>query len=288
MNGSMSDASIDSPERASNVSRSPQGRAEGRPVISFEPSLLEARDRDGCEAPCLVSTSRADSSGSDGRLVHPHASGRSTTILIERRSLIRDCLVKAFEASRAGEIVLVFATVPEAVAALPSWPARPLILLGTSGCDRSETEQEIALLLQTAPTAPVVLLADGEDRECVLGALDKGARGYISTTTPFDVALNAIQLVRAGGTFVPAGSLKAPDRPGASPTSGEAVSTSPFTARQRAVIEALRRGKANKVIAFELNMQESTVKVHVRNIMRKLQAKNRTEVAFRVNAMASL
>jgi DNA-binding NarL/FixJ family response regulator len=53
-----------------------------------------------------------------------------------------------------------------------------------------------------------------------------------------------------------------------------------FTPRQTAVVESLRRGKANKVIAFELNMCESTVKVHVRNVMRKLKARNRTEVAF--------
>ena len=50
--------------------------------------------------------------------------------------------------------------------------------------------------------------------------------------------------------------------------------------RQEAVVEALRQGKANKIIAYELNMQESTVKVHVRNIMKKLNAKNRTEVAY--------
>jgi DNA-binding NarL/FixJ family response regulator len=51
-------------------------------------------------------------------------------------------------------------------------------------------------------------------------------------------------------------------------------------------VEALRRGKANKIIAYELNMRESTVKVHVRNIMKKLKAKNRTEVAFLTNAWA--
>ena len=47
-----------------------------------------------------------------------------------------------------------------------------------------------------------------------------------------------------------------------------------------AVIRALQQGKSNKVIAYELNMCESTVKVHVRNIMKKLHATNRTEVAY--------
>jgi DNA-binding NarL/FixJ family response regulator len=53
-----------------------------------------------------------------------------------------------------------------------------------------------------------------------------------------------------------------------------------LTARQAAVVDALRRGMANKAIAHALRMQESTVKVHVRNVMKKLRASNRTEVAF--------
>ena len=56
-----------------------------------------------------------------------------------------------------------------------------------------------------------------------------------------------------------------------------------FTDRQVEVVEALRRGKANKIIAYELNLRESTVKVHVRNIMKKVKATNRTEVVFKLN-----
>jgi DNA-binding NarL/FixJ family response regulator len=56
-----------------------------------------------------------------------------------------------------------------------------------------------------------------------------------------------------------------------------------LTSRQLAVLESVRRGKANKVIAYELNMCESTVKVHLRNIMKKLRARNRTEAAFMIH-----
>ncbi len=61
--------------------------------------------------------------------------------------------------------------------------------------------------------------------------------------------------------------------------------TALFTTRQAAVVEALKRGKANKIIAYELEMRESTVKVHVRNIMKKLKATNRTEVAYKANLL---
>ncbi len=55
--------------------------------------------------------------------------------------------------------------------------------------------------------------------------------------------------------------------------------------RQILVAKALRQGTPNKVIAYDLNMCESTVKVHVRHIMKKLKAKNRTQVAFLTNSM---
>ena len=53
------------------------------------------------------------------------------------------------------------------------------------------------------------------------------------------------------------------------------------TARELAVVRAIQHGKSNKVIAYELGMCESTVKVHVRRVMKKLKAKNRTEVAIK-------
>ena len=56
-----------------------------------------------------------------------------------------------------------------------------------------------------------------------------------------------------------------------------------FTARQVAVVTAVCQGKANKIIAYDLKMRESTVKVHFRSIMKKLEATNHTEVAYIAN-----
>jgi DNA-binding NarL/FixJ family response regulator len=53
-----------------------------------------------------------------------------------------------------------------------------------------------------------------------------------------------------------------------------------LTSRQINVLARLRQGKANKIIAHELQMSESTVKVHVRNIMRKMGATNRTQAVY--------
>lgn len=249
---------------------------------------LESKDSLGPGPRAATAATKANRSGTDEWSNGPH-SVRMAIVLIEPRTLIRECLSKCLAISGGGESVEAFALASDWVKAQTHRPAAPLVLLSTADRDTAEIEREIAVLSNAEPLASIVLLSDDADSDHVLSALDKGARGYISTSMPFDVAMQAIQLVRAGGTFIPVECLRASKTPvNFGSTRPNSEPQGPFTTRQLAVIEALRQGKANKIIAFELNMRESTVKVHVRNIMKKLQAKNRTEVAFRVNAMAPL
>jgi DNA-binding NarL/FixJ family response regulator len=124
-----------------------------------------------------------------------------------------------------------------------------------------------------------MVLGKNDDLNKVLLALSQGANGYISISSGFDVFLQALRFVGAGGTYVPAQCiLEAKQAPAAA---SEQAPVSVFTNRELAVIQAIRKGKPNKVIAYELSMCESTVKVHVRHIMKKLHAKNRTDVAIK-------
>jgi DNA-binding CsgD family transcriptional regulator len=88
-----------------------------------------------------------------------------------------------------------------------------------------------------------------------------------------DVAIEALWLVQAGRQFLPATCIIGKGRSGADlfaePLRPRASDI--FTARQATVVKALCQGKANKIITCELKMKESTVKVHVRNIMKKLE-----------------
>ncbi|WP_137113517.1 response regulator transcription factor, partial [Mesorhizobium sp. GR13] len=132
---------------------------------------------------------------------------------------------------------------------------------------------------------PVVVLADTDDLAQILKALEYGARSYIPTSVGITVCIEAIGLALAGGVFVPASSVMAIRQMLTSHSETARHMAGMFTGRQTEVVEALRRGKANKIIAYELNLRESTVKVHIRNIMRKLKATNRTEVACKINEM---
>ena len=146
--------------------------------------------------------------------------------------------------------------------------------------DNSEASiSALKVLSELAPRIPVIVLAYRNDAELARAAICHGAKGYIPVTMGFEITVEAVRFVLAGGTYVPMDCLLARnargDVPSQPPTPGL------VTPRELVVIRAIQKGKSNKVIAYDLNMSESTVKVHIRNIMKKLNAKNRTDVAIK-------
>lgn len=206
-------------------------------------------------------------------------------VVIEQRLLIRDCLVKCLKEIDLGCPVLAFASISEWLETAAQYvPILILFSLQPQNADDSEINQNLSLLNGNKAGAPVVIISDSEDTSRVVSALKCGARGYIPTSVTLNVALEAMRLVGAGGTFAPTSALLDARSPSeTAPPHYDVSKKVLFTARQLAVLVALRRGKANKQIAYELNMREGTVKVHVRHIMKKLRAKNRTEVAIIAN-----
>src|SRR4051812_41520460 len=209
--------------------------------------------------------------------------GFESVILIERRVLVRECFAACLEHA-SGYNVISFASTETYLERADRTKAGLIVLCTSGDLNDAETSRHISLL--SAEDLPVVLIADGEDASQIVKALELGARGFIPSTLSLAVVVEALRFVRAGGTFVPASSLLAsrrcsPEDAAAAQPAGNEL----FTSRQAAVVDGLLKGKANKIIAFELNMRESTVKVHVRSIMRKLKATNRTQVAYIVNGM---
>jgi len=150
-----------------------------------------------------------------------------------------------------------------------------------------EVEREISLytlktLLQSFPGIPVIVLGYKNDPKLARTAICYGAKGYIPFTMEFAIAVEAVRFILAGGTYVPVDWLDYP-RVAATPSAAPGAVTN----RELAIVRGIQQGKSNKVIAYDMNMCESTVKVHVRNIMKKLKAKNRTDVAIKAQTALS-
>ena len=152
-----------------------------------------------------------------------------------------------------------------------------VILLGGSTSTHIDLA-DVALLAAAAPHTPILVAAECDDPERALAILRAGARGFLPTSHSLKVLIGALERVRAGGTYVPLVLSEA-----APAATAERVRHSPWselTRRQCDVLALIAQGKANKLIADSLNMSESTVKAHVKQIIRRLNVANRTQAAL--------
>ena len=221
------------------------------------------------------------------------ASGRDTrpVILVESRGFLRQVVLDALRQAAPALHVSAVDSVATLVRSADDGsvaPADCLVLLCLPGgralkTDESEIVQALSALRAWTPGVALAVLAEDESAAPTMQAVKAGVRGYIPMSASLEVVVCAIHLIQAGGSYVPALSLDAMLAALEQKTAAPAQDAVLFSPRQVSVARALRKGTPNKVIAYELNMCESTVKVHVRNIMKKLRATNRTQVAYLTN-----
>jgi DNA-binding NarL/FixJ family response regulator len=207
-------------------------------------------------------------------------------IVIDPRILQLECLAQAL---REGEVEFQV----QAFAGLRDWnttaggrePAAILFGIGGKSGDAPDVVADLQALARDFAHVPVIVIGEIEEPSHIVAVLALGARGYIPASVDLDIVTSAVQLARAGGVFVPASSVIRSYQQG---QVFESVAVdgvaNVLTKRQAAVADAIRQGKPNKIIAYELNLSESTVKVHVRDIMKKLKASNRTEIAYKLSS----
>ncbi|RLL53534.1 DNA-binding response regulator [Mariprofundus sp. EBB-1] len=118
------------------------------------------------------------------------------------------------------------------------------------------------------PDMPVAMLSAFEDTKLMKLALEAGALGYIPKRTSTSVILSAIQLILSGGTYIPPKLLPSMNIFNNRTTSQAEQGSEHFTQRQQEVLKLIINGLANKEIAWQLNISESTVKVHVSAILK--------------------
>jgi DNA-binding NarL/FixJ family response regulator len=215
----------------------------------------------------------------------------SLIALIDPKPLIRESILRMLGASlpEHGKLLGVssFEELLERAKAeaLPDSDGDLVILyIRSAGVNNNWVQEQLQLIKAQRPEIPIIMLSDRNDADDVIDALNCGVRGYIPTSIAAKVAIAALSLVEAGGTYVPADVLRHEGLAIESNAAHEPGELS-LTSRELAVIDLLRLGNANKVIAIKLNLRESTVKVHVRNILKKLHVSNRTHAATVANRL---
>lgn len=203
-------------------------------------------------------------------------------LLVDSRPLLRECLARALQAE---------------------WPEGQVATTGWDGLARAASAASYGLCLASLDGrgaealdsiaariagAALVVLSDDDSYAGIAAAAGHGARGYFSTSADLRVLVQGMRLVLVGGTAMPvpvAAASAATTVPSPAPRSVSCFSAELFTPKELEVLGSLAGGRPNKLIAHELMICETTVKVHLRHIFRKLGTTNRTHAALLAREM---
>ena len=146
---------------------------------------------------------------------------------------------------------------------------------GLSGLDT------LQLLAQDLPDTAVVVLTVSEEADELKAALRDGARGYLLKNIDAETLVAGVRRAAAGEPVISdsmtaklVAHFRTPKKAASAPVP---VTADKLTPREREIVQGLARGESNKEIARTLDVAESTVKIHVQNILQKLGAGDRTK-----------
>jgi DNA-binding NarL/FixJ family response regulator len=237
---------------------------------------------------------------------------RSSVVIIDAKTLRRASISSLFEPWARTESLRLASFAPDqAHEALQSDTDVRIVIFNIGGASLAEREnlQQLKVLRALASKIPLIIISDREDVNDVTAAFSAGVQGFISSEMPSELVFETLSFILKGGSYFPPSAMhQLPAQPTqAEPPAGpsdEPESTSKhngqgtngggsvhsqsdlgfhavtLTARQQEVLGHLRLGESNKLIARRLGMTEGTVKVHIRQMMRKCQVSNRTQLAL--------
>ena len=197
-------------------------------------------------------------------------------LVADDHGLVRDGLKPFLRELDSGVSIHEAATLDEALAKAAACASLGLIVLDLNmpGMDGLAGLERLHALY---PETPIVILSGHVSRADVMAAVRAGAVGYIPKTVGGSSMVNALRLVLSGETYVPAMVFTEPEtvQPQQVPLGAQPLAT--LSPREREILEHLVSGSTNKEIARKLELQEITIKIHLRNVYRKIGAVNRAQ-----------
>jgi DNA-binding NarL/FixJ family response regulator len=197
-------------------------------------------------------------------------------LVVDDHEMIRDGLRPALETLAAGEALVVLEAATLAAALRIAGVERDidLVLLDLHLPD-ARGLAALGEMRRTNASLPIVVISGEDDPAVVREALAQGALGYVPKSSNLRVIAGALQLVLAGGVYVPQQAMAAP-----ATAATRADAALGLTPRQDEVLALLLAGKSNKAIGRELDLAEGTVKNHVAAVLKALGVTTRTQAVI--------
>ena len=193
-------------------------------------------------------------------------------LLADDHALFRDGLILNIKQQNIDADIISSGSYREALEALKHTPCPEVIILDLDMPDMN-WQQGLSLLQKTSPKSKIIIVSAIEDGTTIKQVMSKGVKGYIPKRLDPKVIMAAIKLVLEGGTYLPPQLLKNIS----TKTAKNKDKKSLLTPRQKEVLQYIAQGLSNKQIAYEMQISEATVKLHINALLKALKANNRTQ-----------
>ena len=192
-------------------------------------------------------------------------------LIVDDHALFREGLVHILKSLQEHVIILQAANYDEALEVMDEHEELAIVLL-----DLRMPGLDGYSLLETArisyPKLPIAVLSASRDRKEMQRAIDLSAVGFVPKDTSGKLLINAVRIMIDGGMYLP---------PEMAEQSEQRTSERPdLTPRQFEVLNMIAEGASNKVIASDLGIAESTIKMHVTAVFKALRVSSRTQAAL--------
>jgi two-component system, NarL family, nitrate/nitrite response regulator NarL len=193
--------------------------------------------------------------------------------------------IRRILASRKMEIVGEVRSLVEALESLRTPSCDANLLLCDPSTDTQREFETMKIIAQEFPGLRIVLLTDRIAPPWLDKAVAAGASGFLPKDISADALRFSLELVLLGEEIFPTlhSLLEPKSQPqpiSMSPSAPDQSRQVPLSARESQILGCLVNGLPNKTIARNLNMAEATVKVHLKALLRKINARNRTQAAI--------
>jgi DNA-binding NarL/FixJ family response regulator len=203
-------------------------------------------------------------------------------VVADDHPMVRDALALSLSSAFPGAHIEFAGSLAETLAAIERRPDTDLVILdldmpGMNGMTG------LAQLRSTHGAIPVAIVSAARSPALMRQAVEMGASGFIPKFTPSPEIAEAIREILAGAIWLPEA---ARDHQLAPNDADLALRAAQLTPQQHRVLALMAEGKPNKVIAFEMQITEPTVKSHVTEILRRLGVQSRTQAVIIAQKLA--
>jgi DNA-binding NarL/FixJ family response regulator len=193
-------------------------------------------------------------------------------LIADDHDMVRETIAMFLDADGGTETVAA-SDLPEAMAKIEAEGPFDLVLLDYTMPGMKGLEA-LPKVMKANEEKPVGLISGTATRLIAEQALAMGAIGFLPKTLPAKSLVNAVRFMAAGEIYAPVNFMSGKDDP------EETDFEKALSERERQVLRGLMEAKSNKEIARDLELQEVTIKLHVKTLCRKLDARNRTDAAM--------